>query len=230
MLKMTFAPLLTGLALALAGCQSTAEEGGAGPAAAGAGETSAARNAPGDLDLSGKALFFVANTRTERRDSYSNTDRGSFTETSRGTSRKAVLIRQNNDKLLIADPDTPSGVVFVNGRSVNTSGSIAGKGKTVCVELQIEEGYKRNICSRYSYRNGVIDITEEEKDPAESRTTKRSYKLSYDGSSCKFIGYSSTSDARDAYCDGPCLGAYGGSTKWRYSVNATATTGSCSVR
>ncbi|WP_298813289.1 hypothetical protein [uncultured Roseibium sp.] len=221
--KSTFALIFIGIALSLAGCQSTSDDGGAAT-------QNTARATPQSLDLNGKALFFVANTNFERRDSYSQTDRGSFTETQRGTSKKAVLIRQNDDRLLIADPDTPSGVVFVNGRSVNSSGSIAGKGKTVCVELQIEEGYRRDLCSRYSYRNGIIEITEEEKDPAESRTTKRSYKLSFDGNSCKFVSYTSSSNATDAYCDGICLSAYGGSTKWRYTSKSTATTGSCSIR
>ena len=227
MLKMTLAPILAGIALALAGCQSTTD--GSGPETPGAGET-AARSAPATLDLKGKAIFYVANATYERRDFYSNTDRGSFTETSRGNDKVAVLIRQNGDKLLIADPDTPSGIVFVNGQSVNSSGSIAGKGRTQCVKLEIEEGYKRDICSRYTYRDGIIEITEEEKDPAESRTTKRSYKLSYDGSSCKVIGYSSSTNATDAYCDGICLSAYGGKTKWRYSSKESATSGSCSVR
>lgn len=227
MLKLSLAPILCALALTLAGCQSTTD--GSAPASSGAGAT-AQRGAPATLDLQGKALFLVANARSEQKDFYSNTNKGSVTESRSWTSRKAVLIRQNDDTLLVADPDTPSGVVFVNGRSVNSSGSMAGKGKTTCVELQIEEGYRRNICSRYTYRNGVIEITEEEKDPAENRTTKRSYKLAYDGNSCKFLGYSATSNARDAYCDGPCLSAYGGSTKWRYTVDSSATTGSCSVR
>jgi hypothetical protein len=227
MQKFAFAQVLCALALSLAGCQSTSD--GSVPAASGQSET-ATRGAPATLDLSGKALFFVANARSEQKDFYSKTKKGSFTESRRWTSKKAVLIRQNDDTLLIADPDTPSGVVFVNGRSVNSSGSIAGKGKTVCVDLQIEEGYKRNICSRYTYSNGLIEITEEEKDPAEGRTTRRSYKLSYDGSSCKFVSYKATSNAKHAYCDGPCLSAYGGSTQWRYTVDSSATTGSCSVR
>lgn len=227
MLKMPLAPILAGIAMTLVGCQSTTD--GSSPAASGTGET-AARSAPATLDLKGKALFFVANATYERRDFYSNTDRGSFTETSRGNDKVPRLIRQNKDNLLIADPDTPSGVVFVNGRSVNSSGSIAGKGRSQCVKLEIEEGYKRDICSRYTYRNGIIEITEEEKDPAESRTTKRTYKLSFDGSSCKVIGYSSSSNAKDAYCDGICLSAYGGSTKWRYTSKSNATAGSCSVR
>lgn len=228
MLKISFAPILIGITLSLAGCQSTPEDG-SGTAGSSAAET-AARSAPSDLELDGKALFFVANAKYEQRDSYSNTNKGSFTETTRGNSKEAVLIRQNGDNLLVADPDSPSGVVFVNGKSANSSGSISGKGKTVCVELMIEEGYRRNICSRYTYRNGIIEITEEEKDPGLKSTTKRSYKLSYDGKSCKFIGYSETNNTREAYCDLICLTAYGGSTKWRYSYKSSATSGSCSVR
>nr|WP_319383270.1 hypothetical protein [uncultured Roseibium sp.] len=217
-----FVGLVGALSSALLGCQSSSTDEALSP--------QATRTAPAALDFEGKALFFTANTRVEQTDYYSGTNKGSLTEKSNRTVRQAVLIRQNGDRLFVAEPDVPAGVVFANGQSVRTAGSISGKGSAVCTKLEIEEGYKRDICSRYTYRNGVVEITEDEKDPAERRTTKRTYKFSYDGKNCKFISYTSNSNARDAYCDGPCLGFYGPKTKWRYTIKSNAASGSCSVR
>lgn len=222
MLKTLVISSLVAMSIALSGCQSTSSES--------TSSSASVPSAPSALALNGKAIFLTANTKLERTDFYSQTDRGSVSERQSNTYARAVLIRQNGDNLLVADPDNQAGTVFVNGKSVKSSGSIAGKGKTVCVDLLIEEGYKRNICSRYTYRNGVLEISEVEKDPAEKRTTNRKYKLSYDGNSCKLISFTSSSNARDAYCDGLCLSAYGGSTKWRYEVKQSATSGKCSIR
>lgn len=221
MKKILFLALTTSM-LGMAGCQSTAPEG-ASPA-------QSSKSVPATFDLGSKKIFLSSNVKVEQKDYYSNTNKGSFTETNNRTGAMAVLIRQNGNNLLVADPDNQAGTVFVNGKSVKTSGSISGKGRTNCVKLEIEEGYKRNICSRYTYSNGIVEISEEEKDPAEDRTTKRTYKFAYDGNSCRFISFSEFSNAKNGYCDGPCLGYYGGKTKWRYTINSTSTSGNCSIR
>jgi len=209
--------------LALTGCQST-------PTTGEAPSPQAAKAAPSTFDLGKKKLFVTAKYKYQRQDHYSGTNKGSFTETRSGTDTNAMLIRQNGNNLLIADPDNQAGTVFVNDKSVQTSGSVSGKGKPECVKLMIEEGYHRNICSQYSYRNGILEIKEVEKDPAESRTSRRTYKIAYDGDTCRFISYTETADARNAYCDGICLSAYGGSTKWRYAIKINSVSGKCSVR
>lgn len=222
-------PMLAAACLALAGCQSTP---GSAPAATSAAAPAAAEvtNAPATFDIGKKKIFLTANASLEQKDFYSNTNKGSFTRTNTRNWTKAVLIRQSGGNLLIADPDNQAGTVFVNDQSVKSSGSISGKGKTVCSELLLEEGYKRNICSSYSYSNGVVQVNEVERDPGEKRTTNRTYKFSYDGKSCKFISFSLATDAKQGYCDGPCQFAYGGQTDWRYTMNATASNGSCSIR
>ncbi|SHM32546.1 hypothetical protein [Roseibium suaedae] len=222
-------PMLAAACLALAGCQSTP---GSAPAATSAAAPAAAEvtNAPATFDIGKKKIFLTANTKVEQKDFYSNTNKGSFTDTNTRNWSSAVLIRQNGNNLLIADPDNQEGTVFVNDQSVKSSGSISGKGKTVCSQLVLEEGYKRNICSSYTYSNGVVQVTELEKDPSQKSTTNRSYKFSYDGDSCKFISFSETTDAKEAYCDGPCLSYYGGKTKWRYTIKVNSVSGSCSIR
>lgn len=209
--------------LGLAGCQSTTDEGG---------EISSASSkaAPSTFDIGKKKLFVTMKYNYQRQDHYSHTNKGNVTESQSGTFSTASLIRQNGDNLLIADPDNQAGTVFVNDKSVKTSGSISGKGRRECVKLQIEEGYQRNICSSYTYRNGILQINEEDKDPGLQRTTKTTYKIAYDGDSCKFISSTSTTVANQAYCDMPCLTQYGGSTQWRYTSKSTATSGSCSIR